>query len=457
MEINPGTGRASAVTVNAAFVGGGPAGLAPLVLAARQGTLPQLASKGLVVIEQGQTLGSGSLGEYTIGSDTLTDTFLECLDHGAEPRLIALRDHPASLALAAYRGGAAPLPLVAIFLDALGEALREAILSAGGQVLMGCKALSSQRQSDGLWRTRLRLETGERDLVSRHLVLALGGEQRLDALMPVQVAGTTLLPRFAGKLMLSNEILSRGGAETVRHRLTGIEGPKVVIIGGSHSALAAANFLLSHRHEVGCGPMSITLIHRKKLRVFYASAEAAEAEGYRDFDVNDICPISGRLFRLAGFRLEARTLVMRALEIGGLKPEPRLQILPLHGSFSSTEVRSSIEEAHLVVAALGYRPIKLPLLAEDGTRIALFEDKHSTAPRVDRQCRVLDDDGQPIGGLLALGLAAGFIPDGPLGGEPSFRGQTNGIWLWQNGIGAEIVDSLLTAVRPVGKIKNVAA
>lgn len=62
---------------------------------------------------------------------------------------------------------------------------------------------------------------------------------------------------------------------------------------------------------------------------------------------------------------------------------------------------------------------------------------------VDRHCRVLDAHGAPIAGLFGIGLAAGFVPWGPLGGEPSFRGQANGLWLWQNDVGMMIVDRLL--------------
>jgi hypothetical protein len=30
-----------------------------------------------------------------------------------------------------------------------------------------------------------------------------------------------------------------------------------------------------------------------------------------------------------------------------------------------------------------------------------------------------------------------------LGGEPSFRGQANGLWLWQSDVGGLIVDAIL--------------
>jgi hypothetical protein len=35
------------------------------------------------------------------------------------------------------------------------------------------------------------------------------------------------------------------------------------------------------------------------------------------------------------------------------------------------------------------------------------------------------------------------VPWGRLGGEASFSGQANGLWLWQNDVGTMIVDQLL--------------
>ena len=58
--------------------------------------------------------------------------------------------------------------------------------------------------------------------------------------------------------------------------------------------------------------------------------------------------------------------------------------------------------------------------------------------------RVMDAGGNPLPHLFAIGLAAGFVPYGKLGGEKSFRGQANGLWLWQNDVGAMIADAILS-------------
>jgi predicted oxidoreductase len=74
-----------------------------------------------------------------------------------------------------------------------------------------------------------------------------------------------------------------------------------------------------------------------------------------------------------------------------------------------------------------------------GQRIALLGDGPGTPALVDHRCRVLDAAGSPVPGLLGIGLASGFVVGGPLGGEPGFRGQTNGLWLYQNGIGERVL------------------
>ena len=64
---------------------------------------------------------------------------------------------------------------------------------------------------------------------------------------------------------------------------------------------------------------------------------------------------------------------------------------------------------------------------------------------MDNYCRVMDAGGNPLPHLFAIGLAAGFVPYGKLGGETSFRGQANGLWLWQNDVGAMIADAILVS------------
>ena len=135
---------------------------------------------------------------------------------------------------------------------------------------------------------------------------------------------------------------------------------------------------------------------------------------------------------------------MRGRGIGGRPPEPRLCLHRLSGADDPVAARL-LAEAHLIVAALGYRPRALPILGLRGEPVKLLAQTLEMLPMVDGECRVLEAAGEPLPQLFGIGLAAGFVPRGRLGGEPSFVGQANGLWLWQNDVGAMIVNALLGA------------
>jgi hypothetical protein len=206
--------------------------------------------------------------------------------------------------------------------------------------------------------------------------------------------------------------------------------------------MAAAVLLLKASPALPLGAGALRLYHRRPLRPFYRSTEEAQADGFTDFGPDDICPLSGFVYRLAGFRLEARELVLRMLGVGGRAPDPRMALCRLTDD-NDAATRAELEAADVVIGALGYRPRALPLYDVEGARIPLMAD-HPGRPRlVDQQCRVLDAEGRVVPGVYGLGLASGHVPDGPLGGEASFSGKANGLWLWQNDIGRMIVDQIL--------------
>ena len=427
-----------------AIVGGGPAGLAPLLAAHRHGRLRDLLDRGVVIVEQGDALGAGELGRYAINSDSTGRTFVDCLDGPCETKLTELKTHPIAVEIARAGEAAVPLPLVGRFMRLVGDTIGAMVADHPRcAVLMGHRVLSARRTSDGWTLSLSRTGGKQRDtIVVRDLLSATGASQPVSRLADEIVAGLPLAPRLRGdRLLQSGDVLTEDGLRSVAGRLSGRRDPRVAIVGGSTSAVATAHALLHRLPTVAFGPGALTLLHRRPLRVTHESAEAARAEGDFDFTDDDICPVTRRVFRLGGFRLDSRDLVMRARGIGGRAGEPRLTLHQL-GS-NDPEARRILSRADLVIAAFGYRPRAIPVFAEDGAPIALHCEKGPTAPLVDAGCRILDRAGRAIPNLFGIGLAAGFVPHGRLGGEPSFVGQANGLWLWQNDVGLLIVEALL--------------
>lgn len=423
-------------------IGGGPAGTAMLTAASKQGKLVPLARAGLAVVERGPRLGAGALGDYAIRSDTTAETFLSAVKDNPHPELAALEHHPAGRLMAQYIGElGAPLADTAPLLAATGDRLRDIVTAEGGAVLTGHEASAVQRTADGRWATRVADAAGAaRTLVSRNVVVATGGYQTDEQVAAKRVAGAPLEALAGERLLRSDVLLRQGGVEQVAERLRGHPAPRIAIVGASTSAIAAAVLLLKSQPGFAFGAGAVTILHRQPLKPFYPTIAAAHADGFHDFDENDICPVSGFVLRLAGLRLESRELVLRMLALGGRTPDPRVATHRIAGD-DDAAARAIIAGADLVVGALGYRPRAVPLLGVDGTPLALAH--HAGRPMVDRHCRILDAHDRPVPGAYGIGLSAGFVPWGRLGGEASFRGQANGLWLWQNDVGQMIVDQLL--------------
>lgn len=426
------------------IIGGGPAGLAPLLAAHRRGRLAELLERGVTVVEQSSAVGEGSIGRWCINSDSTGFTFADCLAGPPDGELAPLRSHALTKEFLQAGHGTVPLRRAGEFLALVGQAMHEVVAARpNSRVLNRCKAISTRRTATG-WLTRIEeLATGqERTLQSRNVVLATGASQPSERLRAETVAGANLVERWGGKLLQSSEVLDGAGFAAIAARLAAFgRPPRVAIIGGSTSAAAIAHALLNRMPGVNFGPTGVTIAHRRPLRIFYPNVDAALADGYTEFGPDDICPVSGRVFRLAGFRLESRELIMRARGIGGLPPEPRLQLHRL--GVDDAASRALLDNADIVIAALGYRPHALPVFDEAENPVPLLAQTAPQAPLVDGSCRVLDALCNPLPGLFAIGLAAGFVPHGKLGGEPSFRGQANGLWLWQSDVGGLIVDAIL--------------
>jgi hypothetical protein len=443
--------------VNTLVVGGGPAGLAPLISASRSGMLDRILTNGVAIAERGTAIGAGRIGRYAINSDSTANTLVSCLVDNPYPMLAQLRDHPVTKAVAAHESRGVPLALVGRFMALLGTTLRDLLAVTGNPVLLRHEAVGSAQTGEGLWRTKLRrLSDGAQVFVlSRFVVLATGGHQPLSYLGNRSVGGRPLLPNYAAKLVQSDDALTAAGLDGIGDRLAAGRNQRVAIVGSSSSAMACANAVLQTRygHQLGAG--AVTLLHRRALRIFYSSAADALADGYDEFGPEDICPISGFVFRLSGLRLEARELLMAARGIGGRPRESRLRLHRV-GSGPDPVALRILDESDVIIAALGYRPRALPLFAASGRPLELFADESGTRPLVDGQCRVLDGHGMAIDGLLGIGLGSGFLSREIVGGERSFSGQTNSLWQWQNAVGGlvarqiqEIAGAMRVKPRPI--------
>lgn len=409
------------------IIGGGPAGLGVCLAAMRTGVFERLLDSGLTVVEREDRLGCGGLGNYAIRSDSLGASFLKGLE-GLD--LPGLMETAAWRFVEARRNQPIRLEAAAALMEAAGRAVTARAAEMGRPDLhLRAEAVSAAREGDG-WSVRL---ADGRALTASTLVLATGAEETADWKTNAQVAGCALPDHAVG----ADEMMRPGAGERIRTRLAGRTAPRAVVVGASHGAMSAVAALLNCGVDWPEG--GIALVHRGALRITYASPQAALDDGFQAFRPEDVCPVSGRVFPLAGFRSDARDLAQRLMGLSGTKPEPLVRLLRLPQQ--DAEAAKAIAAADLVVAAFGYRSRRLPLFEADETRVPLMGDLPNEAV-TDDACRVRDRRGRPVRGVFALGLSAGF-PLAGTHGEPSFKGQANGLSLWHTHIGAIVARACL--------------
>jgi FAD dependent oxidoreductase len=416
------------------ILGGGPAGTGSLVWAARHGLLGTWLDAGVAVVEQRCWLG-GSLGRYAVNADTLGSTFLECLDGPhCEPLLAEVTADPVARELERWRSRLPTLGLVDRFEQRLGAAvLREFARHPNSHVFTGATALAMRLKPGGSVAVLIADQHGRRATIrAASAVVALGGRANT-SWGTVEVAADLNLGRWREKVVSSHRLLTEGGAEEVARGLarTG-RMPRAVILGGSHSAFSAAWILLERLPGVRFGLGGVQILYRSEPRVMYPSRAEALAESY-GFTEADVCQATGRVHRVGGLRGDGREVWRRMHGKAGVAPDRRAIAGPIR-DLSRAELIRLLDDADLIVSALGYRLATVPVFDAEGDAVPLAR----TGPAVGPCSRLLAADGAPIPGVFGVGLGSGFVPHGAMAGEASFAGQQNSLWLYQNGLGEMI-------------------
>lgn len=419
------------------IVGAGAAGTGPLIWAAQNGTLGAWLEKGITVIERSCTIG-GDIGKYLVNADSLGTSFIECLDAPAARALLASAvEHPATRLLQQTRDKYPTLVLVGRYLCALGAALEELITRhPGGSFLPNTTARALHLCRDHT--IAVELAAGER-LLARTVVMATGGRQDLAELRAREIGfGVHFADIAPEKILPSDKLLTEAGIAAAGALLALAPQPRVLIIGGSHSAFSSAWALLNKLPDPPFGAGDIVILHRRAPCVFYPSREAAAADSY-PFTERDICPATNRVHRLGGLRNDGRELWRRMTGRSGTEPRARMVSMN-DAALTRTELRRLLEEAALIVPALGYRFNTLPVFDPNGRLLPLLAD--AGGPAVNRMSQLRLLHGGALPNLFAVGLGSGYRPWGRMAGEPSFDGQQNSLWLYQNGLGELIYDGV---------------
>lgn len=416
------------------IIGGGPAGIGVLSCLYRLSLSASAPPLKLCMVEALATDKAGRLAHYNISSDTRAEKFLSCLEGLPETILQDAKFSALIESIKNYGAGAMPLHLAGKFYRRLGILLQRDMQCNGQLELHSHTQALKAVWQDSHWEINTRSMEGENTIKSQHIVMACGASEAKDRIDMVLHSYGLCCASIKAFQLSSNLLKSDTHNPTFEHLRT-LRAPKVIIIGGSHSAISTAGKLLLENIVFRSG--GIEILHRSEMQATFETPEDAKNAGLTAFDANDICPITGRVFALKGFRLDARDLFMSVKGYNGNKAEKRVKLTAIE-TLSRDNVKRILKSADLVISALGYDPDYIPIYPAQNSP---SYDLHA-ARYVNQNSQLLAANGRAIPNCYALGLATNYDLSGRFG-EPSFTGQANGLVLWHKDIGMDIAASLI--------------
>ena len=432
-----------------AVCGLGPAGCGFLLHAIKENAIGRLVDQGLVLIDRAAVPGPGKVGSYQLTGNSLSKAFLDCAD---DPKLAWLfhdlcASAPSVVKLRAMLQAAPPLDIVGEFLTAIAARTIE-YLSSEYQVpvLLETSVDLISRQVDGSFSLSVsQIENGRRfNLTADNVLCGFGGRQPLDAIARCEVQPGLRLGDHADRIMTSDDFLMMpNDAVRASIPLAASGSDHVVVVGGSHSAMSTIDRLTEAMGPAGL--RRIIMLQKKPPRLYYASADEARHDGYAFDDPGDICPMSGRVNRFGGLRYRSFDVGRSILETG-MTPDGSVEVVSVPLSDLGPEGRERVQDyltrAAAVIAGVGYEA-NLPRVVDPFNReIKLSNQTGGLA--IDDDGRALTASNQPVSGLYVFGIGSRLLKrSDAIGGEPSFQGSADGVWLYHNHGGSVILNAVM--------------
>jgi hypothetical protein len=427
------------VTTNIVLVGGGAAGISLLVSAMKYNRLKELLDGGFVWVEEQSAYG-GRLGGYSINSNSKAGAFVEDLESFGACDFKQIMSLASVRYLVDKRCESVPLTSVGKYLEDLGRQLAEIVRAHGGVCLLGSKALKIVHLGSGFeLQLHDALTNTNNSFRTNKLVLALGGQQQSLASYLNSITNISRLhPFLEDKLLLTERLLSSNFRAENLKGIVRNNGP-IVIIGGSHSAFSSAWVLLnliSSPDENNCN-REIRILHRQPIKVQYQSVHEARENGYSFCPREDVCFETGKVNRYGGLYEDAKKLYLDILS----GAEKRVALFSM-SEISQEQYEEWLIESSIVIPAFGYISHTLPICNAQGELIDL-KLNHLGGVVMDEKSHPQSVAGEKVENLYHMGLMSDKCFQSDLGGEASYKGKIDGVWLYQNVIGKKVLDSIL--------------
>lgn len=418
---------------NIAVCGAGPAGIGFLLAAYKKGSLEQLISDSLVIIDKASTLGGGDLGKYSMTANTTAGTFIEIINDSDHKNIFTNIKKSSALyrEMNENREKTVSLYHVSKFLEEISAELLKYVTLKGGNVLKEEEVISCQITNEGYILTIRNIKSQqESEIYAKKVLMNLGAMQSKSTSIEIleksdYLTGYNLK---ASKILTTNDIIA-----TPNDKIDTQE--TISIVGASHSAFSAIEIINKNKK---C--KNINLIYYPPIRIQYPSVTAANEDSYTFDQELDVCPITGGVNRYGGLRFAARNIALSILKTGKIfDSEVNINLIEIN-KINEKKIQKHLDSSQKIVTCFGYEP-NLPVF-RDKSGVEFNLKMRSLGVFVDSSGGIYMENQELLQNFYAFGIGSGLSISKEIGGERSFQGRVDGVWLYQNDIGDKILESI---------------
>lgn len=358
-----------------------------------------------LILEKSKTLGSGEIGQYRITANSLGVVFLEKFQDRTDDLSRFLQGTAEWKHFSERRTEAVELRHVGRFLEHIGTYVTEhESLYKRFEISTESTVCEIRLTPQGHYRVSYLLDGQRVEALCKKIIFNIGGQLN---------QATVQHPHHN----INSDALLKG---TYDQALKSGAYQNLTIVGSSHSAISCLIRLVEQLDFPG----TITLLTKRDFKLFFDSPASAREQDYPFVDA-DICQASQRVNRYSGLRYDSFEFA-RKIKQGLIR---NLDIVDIARA-STDQVLGLIAQSDLLIHSTGYKAGLVPLLDVDGTPLELQQDDFGLLTNA--QLNPITREGRVLENFHSFGLGAGIKTGGDSGGEESFRGRIDGVWVYQH-------------------------
>ena len=368
-----------------------------------------------LILEKSNILGSGAFKDYKITANSLGGVFLEKFNECNHDLSIYMRKTDAWKELSDNRDKAVNLSLVGKYLeDIYGYIKKNESIDDRISISTNSEVKKIIKKENGEFDITYQKNDETFTISSKKVAFNIGGKskERHNSLGKIKVNSDDVIKGVYDKNIKDKSIKN------------------ISIVGSSHSAVSCLIRIIEQLNFKG----PIKILTNKKFRFYYSSPSDAEKDNYL-FQKDDICSLSQRVNRYSGLRYDSHIFAKKIYD--GIYEN--IEIFNTKEA-SDDSVFNILNNSDLVINCTGYESKLINMKDQNDKEIELCMDRFGVV--TNSNLNPILKSGDTLQNFYTFGLGSGIKTGGECGGEKSFEGKIDGVWVYQHVVPKLIFEEL---------------